>query len=303
VGWSEVLTLPSYHFYKIHESLSAGAGSTKSVVYFNGVKLGNDKTWCNLRGAYNGGSQIVVGSDWLNGWLIACKYEAPNWVNKLQLSSTYRLEDVHGFGGHVWAVGQHGLIYHSSDGGDNWTLQPSGTTETLNGVFALAVDEVYAVGAGAPNGTILRYDGISWSLCDSSAYPGALNDVWGCFLSEGGGNGDDVPPTISPISPTRNAVDVPIGDPIVAGVTDDVALAEIWWVKIHRGNGWELALTVNAGVPTFESAFEGPRSALIAIAGGFEVRIDPLISLPRRQVVHLRWYVKDVAGNPAVVAS
>src|SRR5829696_7400493 len=34
----------------------------------------------------------------------------------------------------AWAVGQTGTIIHTADGGSNWAVQNSGTTEPLNAV-------------------------------------------------------------------------------------------------------------------------------------------------------------------------
>lgn len=55
--------------------------------------------------------------------------------------------------GHVWAVGDGGVVYHSADSGATWGLQtvPAGTPE-LWGIDALSPDLVWAVGL---NGTIL----------------------------------------------------------------------------------------------------------------------------------------------------
>ena len=46
-----------------------------------------------------------------------------------------------------WAVGTGGIILHTIDGGANWTIQTSGTTNTLSKVFAVS-SNVYVTGAG-----------------------------------------------------------------------------------------------------------------------------------------------------------
>ena len=53
----------------------------------------------------------------------------------------------------VVAVGGFGTILRTDDGGDTWTLQPSGTTEHLYGVSFVDANTGTAVGGG---GTILR---------------------------------------------------------------------------------------------------------------------------------------------------
>jgi len=61
-----------------------------------------------------------------------------------------------------WAVGSWGKIYKTTDGGNTWTAQTSGTTEELKGVIAFDVNTVYAVGE---NGTILKTinGGTTWT--------------------------------------------------------------------------------------------------------------------------------------------
>ena len=50
-------------------------------------------------------------------------------------------EDVHGViapdDGHIWICGGYGIIYHSSDGGENWVPQQSGIKEStlIDGFF------------------------------------------------------------------------------------------------------------------------------------------------------------------------
>ncbi|MFQ5628082.1 MAG: YCF48-related protein [bacterium] len=54
----------------------------------------------------------------------------------------------------IWVVGWKGEIWHSSDGGQNWNQQESGTTENLEDVFFLDRNTGWAVGG---RGTILKY--------------------------------------------------------------------------------------------------------------------------------------------------
>lgn len=56
-----------------------------------------------------------------------------------------------------YAVGQGGLIFRTSDGGNTWSKQNSGTQADLYNVIAAGPDEAWAVGE---DGTLLvTYDG------------------------------------------------------------------------------------------------------------------------------------------------
>ena len=57
-----------------------------------------------------------------------------------------------------WIAGNEGTILHSLDGGETWTLQSSGTSETLLDIFFTSPSNGYAVGT---NGTILHYTQLS----------------------------------------------------------------------------------------------------------------------------------------------
>jgi photosystem II stability/assembly factor-like uncharacterized protein len=61
-----------------------------------------------------------------------------------------------------WTVGEYGTILRTTDGGINWTLQSSGTIETLTGVSF--TDSDYGTAVGGP-GTILRTTdgGTTWT--------------------------------------------------------------------------------------------------------------------------------------------
>lgn len=59
-----------------------------------------------------------------------------------------------------WAVGDLGMINHTTDGGANWTEQVSGVTGNLNGIWGIDTSHVWAVGDG---GVVLKYDGTSWA--------------------------------------------------------------------------------------------------------------------------------------------
>ncbi|MDX1741897.1 MAG: YCF48-related protein, partial [Rhodothermales bacterium] len=52
-----------------------------------------------------------------------------------------------------WAVGRNSVIVHTTDGGQSWSTQPSGTANWLYGIHAHSPDEAVAVGLG---GTVIR---------------------------------------------------------------------------------------------------------------------------------------------------
>ena len=54
-----------------------------------------------------------------------------------------------------WAVGDKGIIIHTTDGGQNWTSQTSGTTETLRAVFFVDKNTGWTVG-GSTKKTMLK---------------------------------------------------------------------------------------------------------------------------------------------------
>lgn len=80
--------------------------------------------------------------------------------------------------GSLWAVGEAGLIMRYS--GSAWFAVPSGTTESLQAVWAWG-DTALAVGA---SGTVLRWDGTAWAALASPS----RSSLWAVH----GTRGDDV---------------------------------------------------------------------------------------------------------------
>jgi photosystem II stability/assembly factor-like uncharacterized protein len=74
-----------------------------------------------------------------------------------------------------WAVGSQGMIYHTSDGGQTWTPQNSGTAFDLNAVFFLDAATGWAVGR---TGTVLHTTdgGVAWTPQDGGQ-PALFTDV------------------------------------------------------------------------------------------------------------------------------
>ncbi|MEQ8571885.1 MAG: hypothetical protein RMA76_43585 [Deltaproteobacteria bacterium] len=67
-------------------------------------------------------------------------------------------------GADLFAVGLGGAIYRRSPPDFEWVSEVSPTTQDLYGIYGLAADEIFAVGA---NGTLLEYDGASWRAIPS----------------------------------------------------------------------------------------------------------------------------------------
>lgn len=84
----------------------------------------------------------------------------------------------------VWAVGEQGVILHSSDGGNTWTFQPSQTGATLRSVYFLDARTGWVVG---DNGTIRHTSdgGQTWQIQPSPAAGESLVAV--AFTSPAGG--------------------------------------------------------------------------------------------------------------------
>src|SRR5262249_42535015 len=95
----------------------------------------------------------------------------------LPSGTTQTLNGVWGSGADVFAVGSGGTILHSSDGGATGSLQASGTTQTLNGVWASGPTDAAAVG---PGGTFpLSVNAAATCALLPSGTTQTLNGVWG----------------------------------------------------------------------------------------------------------------------------
>jgi hypothetical protein len=78
----------------------------------------------------------------------------------------------------VWAVGV-GMYHHD---GKTWTHanEPTDPSLVMRGVWGLSASDVWAVGE---KGTILHYDGVSWTA-EASGVTSALYAVWGASASD-----------------------------------------------------------------------------------------------------------------------
>ncbi len=91
-----------------------------------------------------------------------------------------QLHDVQFLNAHLgWAVGEHGVIWHTADGGRSWELQRSGVSFALRSVCFLTDQIGWAAGGGTipfthqSRGVVLRTTdgGKNWQVANESAIP------------------------------------------------------------------------------------------------------------------------------------
>lgn len=106
---------------------------------------------------------------------------APTW-KQVDSQSTANLAAIWGAAGPagaIWAVGDGGTIRRFVSGSARWEKVASPTTNTLHALWGASANDVWAVGE---LGTVLHYDGTSWTP-SSVAWPlgtkAHLNGVWG----------------------------------------------------------------------------------------------------------------------------
>ncbi|HEX5009774.1 MAG TPA: hypothetical protein VFY71_05185 [Planctomycetota bacterium] len=252
----------------------ASAPSPGSFAFLYGVSAqAGDDVWA-VGQTSNGGLSKSLVEHWDGGsWTVIPSPNVANQHNQLNSVSA-----VPGVRGDAWAVGSAGpsaLLMHWN--GAQWSLFPtppgSGSIPILNGVVALAADDVWAVGyTGGPSGTItltLHWNGTAWSVVPSPN-PGdtfnylwgvgaaAPNDVWAAGDSNEDGDGkivllhwngtawlqvdgDNTGPSGLPFS--LDAVAAVSGGDVWSVGTNSHSLAEHW-----NGAAWSIVSTPNAGL-------------------------------------------------------
>ena len=105
-------------------------------------------------------------------------------LTEVPVPATSTIWWIHGTGStDVWAVGERGLILHWD--GSAWSSSSmSPSAANLYGVWAAAVDDVWAVGGSpigsGPNDVLLHYDGMGWTEVSPPRALGATYfKVWG----------------------------------------------------------------------------------------------------------------------------
>lgn len=126
------------------------------------------------------GWRAVVGSD---GTFVST-FDERDW--KVRALGNVDLYGVSCVGNDVgWAVGAHGVIAHTEDGGRTWSWQTSGTTSTLRSVAFADLVHGIAVGDG---GVVVSTDdgGLHWAAAPPATV--ALSAAWtanGVFFAAG----------------------------------------------------------------------------------------------------------------------
>jgi len=94
--------------------------------------------------------------------------------------ATVDLNAIYGIGpADLFAVGNGGLILHSSDGA-NWTQPTSGTTNDLFAVWGISKGPIFAVGGGtSPVIVTSNDDGTTWTPVQIMGSAGGLTGIWG----------------------------------------------------------------------------------------------------------------------------
>lgn len=73
-----------------------------------------------------------------------------------------------------WVAGDAGLVYHTTDGGDNWSQDDMGTTDSIYGLYFVDKTKGWAV---TENGGLFHtYDGTSWKQ-EESGVTSDLNSI------------------------------------------------------------------------------------------------------------------------------
>lgn len=178
----------------------------------------------------------------------------------------------------LWAVGEdaahHAVIWHYD--GDAWTPRdisgqlPSGEEPTtLYKVWGRAANDVYAVGA---RGTILHYDGTTWSAV-TSPVTRSLFTVHGAesLVATVGGfsaNGVILERREDGSFASRTPASTPqMNGVFAAGPTDVVAVGNELAVAVRDASGWALVSEGDAGIRDFHAVWIDPQDGIWAVGG------------------------------------
>ena len=177
---SSPTTVTLYDIWGISQSDIYAVGEQETILHNDGTSwsvvssVGNGDPLRDVSG--NSGSNVYAVGD--RGKIR--RYTA-SWNDVTDITTTTDLNGVWvSAGGEVFIVGKinmasgQAIIIHR-DGSGNWSVMPSGTTNTLEAVWGSSESDVFAVGA---NGTILHYDGFEW-LSMTSNTSNYLTCVWG----------------------------------------------------------------------------------------------------------------------------
>lgn len=124
-------------------------------------------------------SAWAIGSDPFGGVAPVYHYDGTGWTRQHDITRNRDGRGVAVTGGaFLWAIADSGTVSHSTDGGENWVEQNSGTEADLGGVSAVSAGHCWVAGAG---GVIRRTGdgGASWQADVSES----VSDLYGlCML-------------------------------------------------------------------------------------------------------------------------
>lgn len=135
------------------------------------TNAGNDWVICHKDPYGYKYSQIIIGNDstlyvLLSGnHLLYSNDFGKTWDQKFTGYFNYE-NSICSYGNFIWAAGQNGIIINSTDKGDKWNLQYSGTNYSLNSIFFIDGNIGWAAGN---NGVIVRTNdgGKTWLSVES----------------------------------------------------------------------------------------------------------------------------------------
>jgi hypothetical protein len=195
-NWSPMTSGTTEHLYDVWGTSSSdvfAVGDGGTILHYDGNLEG---TWTPMAGgpSFVGNFTAIWGtssSDFYAGTSagLIFHYDGSEW-SSVDIGSAKYIYD--GWGSSAsdnYVVGGisygSGVIFHSTS---PWSHIDSGTTPHLYGIWGSASDDVFAVGEG---GTILHYDGSTWSSMTSSVATEFLYGTWGSSSSDIFAVGDD----------------------------------------------------------------------------------------------------------------
>ncbi len=172
----------------------AGYPQGSLILRWNGSRWRPVRNGC--RAPLNGVDVVSPTDVWAVGSATTCHFDGSTWsvIPSPQPRPQYNeiayvLEDVSAVGpDDVWASGYRvieqgeylddvSIVEHWD--GTSWTLTTAVAGQSLNGVEALAGDDVWAVGTDGTQGLVVHFDGIGWNVVPSPTpgNSGSLADV------------------------------------------------------------------------------------------------------------------------------
>lgn len=173
--------------WAVGDSYSVGGTAYYTIIH----STDNGTFWEDGDGGITGGVNLkgIWGSSASNIFAVGAsgrilRYNGSAWA----VQTTPRTETLNGVWGSsatdIWAVGNsyrvsgtnYYTLLHTTNGGTNWTNYTMTNGRNLYGVWGSSASDVYAMGE---SGTILHYNGTSWSAMITPSNQVTLTGVWG----------------------------------------------------------------------------------------------------------------------------